>query len=158
VRRQNAARASPGRQPERPARKSPMVVSAGHPHERSVVGAIAAHHEDAFQPRAAGRSAHRPGSGAPSTSTSTSQGRHGREHLAARGVGITEAREWIAAAADVFDLTKIRPRQGLTLRFERGTHGLESIRYEVDQRSSSSPSRQATASPPGWKTCRTSSR
>ena len=54
--------------------------------------------------------------------------------LAARGVGITEAREWIAATVDVFDLTKIRPRRGLTLRFDRETHGLESIRYEVDQR------------------------
>jgi murein DD-endopeptidase MepM/ murein hydrolase activator NlpD len=52
--------------------------------------------------------------------------------LAARGVGITEAREWIAATADVFDLTKIRPRHGLTLRFDRETHGLESIRYEID--------------------------
>jgi murein DD-endopeptidase MepM/ murein hydrolase activator NlpD len=54
--------------------------------------------------------------------------------LAARGVGITEAREWIEATAGVFDLTKIRPRQGLTLRFDRETHALESIRYEVDQR------------------------
>lgn len=54
--------------------------------------------------------------------------------LAARGVGITEAREWIASTVDVFDLTKIRPRQGLTLRFDRETHGLDSIRYEVDQR------------------------
>jgi murein DD-endopeptidase MepM/ murein hydrolase activator NlpD len=54
--------------------------------------------------------------------------------LAARGVGITEAREWIAATADVFDLTKIRPRQGLTLRFDRETHALESLRYEVDRR------------------------
>jgi len=54
--------------------------------------------------------------------------------LAARGVGITEAREWIEAAAGVFDLTKIRPRQGLTLSFDRETHALESIRYDVDQR------------------------
>jgi murein DD-endopeptidase MepM/ murein hydrolase activator NlpD len=54
--------------------------------------------------------------------------------LAARGVGITEAREWIAATVDVFDLTKIRPRHGLTLRFDRETHALDSIRYEVDQR------------------------
>jgi murein DD-endopeptidase MepM/ murein hydrolase activator NlpD len=52
--------------------------------------------------------------------------------LAARGVGITEARDWIAAAADVFDLTKIRPRHGLTLRFDRETHAIESIRYEID--------------------------
>jgi hypothetical protein len=49
-------------------------------------------------------------------------------------VGITEAREWIAATVDVFDLTKIRPRQGLTLRFDRETHALESLRYEVDRR------------------------
>ena len=54
--------------------------------------------------------------------------------LAARGVGITEAREWIAATVDVFDLTKIRPRQGLTLSFDRETHGIDAIRYEVDQR------------------------
>ena len=54
--------------------------------------------------------------------------------LAARGVGITEAREWVAATVDVFDLTKIRPRQGLTLRFDRETHALESLRYEVDRR------------------------
>jgi murein DD-endopeptidase MepM/ murein hydrolase activator NlpD len=54
--------------------------------------------------------------------------------LAARGIGMTEAREWIAAAADVFDLTRIRPRHGLTLRFDRETHALDSIRYEVDGR------------------------
>jgi murein DD-endopeptidase MepM/ murein hydrolase activator NlpD len=54
--------------------------------------------------------------------------------LAARGVGITEAREWLNETADVFDLTKIRPRHGLTISFDRETHGLESIRYEVDQR------------------------
>ena len=54
--------------------------------------------------------------------------------LAARGIGITEAREWIAATVDVFDLTKIRPRHGLTLQFDRETHALESLRYEVDQR------------------------
>jgi len=47
---------------------------------------------------------------------------------------MTEAREWIASTVDVFDLTKIRPRQGLTLSFDRETHGLDSIRYEVDQR------------------------
>jgi murein DD-endopeptidase MepM/ murein hydrolase activator NlpD len=54
--------------------------------------------------------------------------------LAARGVGITEAREWLSATANVFDLTKIRPRHGLTIRFDRETRALESIRYELDQR------------------------
>jgi murein DD-endopeptidase MepM/ murein hydrolase activator NlpD len=52
--------------------------------------------------------------------------------LAARGMGMAEAREWIAAAADVFDLTRIRPRHGLTLRFDRATRELDSLRYEID--------------------------
>jgi murein DD-endopeptidase MepM/ murein hydrolase activator NlpD len=52
--------------------------------------------------------------------------------LAARGMSKPETHEWIAAAADVFDLTKIRPRRGLTLRFDRETRALESLRYEVD--------------------------
>jgi len=55
--------------------------------------------------------------------------------LAARGVGITYAREWLSAAVGAFDLSKIRPRHGLTLRFDRETRELESIRYEVDAKS-----------------------
>jgi murein DD-endopeptidase MepM/ murein hydrolase activator NlpD len=55
--------------------------------------------------------------------------------LAARGVGATEAREWLAAAHDVYDLRQLHPRQGLTLRFDRATHALEGIRYEIDDRS-----------------------
>jgi len=54
--------------------------------------------------------------------------------LAARGVGLLDSREWIDATTDVYDLRKIRPRHGLTLRFDRETRSLESVRYEVDQK------------------------
>ncbi|HJQ83270.1 MAG TPA: peptidoglycan DD-metalloendopeptidase family protein, partial [Candidatus Binatia bacterium] len=55
--------------------------------------------------------------------------------LAARGVGTREARPWLAAAARVYDLRRIRPRRGLTLRFDRATHRLDAIHYEMDDRS-----------------------
>jgi hypothetical protein len=54
--------------------------------------------------------------------------------LAARGVGRAEARPWIFAAAGVYDLRRLTPRRGLTLRFERASHRLESVRYEMDDR------------------------
>jgi len=54
--------------------------------------------------------------------------------LAARGVEAAELRPWIAAANIVYDLRKIRPRRGLTLRFDRATHALEAVRYEIDDR------------------------
>ena len=49
---------------------------------------------------------------------------------------------------DVYDLRKIRPRQGLTLRFDRATHALEAIRYEIDDRSLLVAERTPTASRP----------
>src|SRR5436190_13146599 len=55
--------------------------------------------------------------------------------LAAHGVGVAEARSWIAAATAVYDLRRLAPRRGLTLRFDRATHALEAIRYEMDERS-----------------------
>ena len=55
--------------------------------------------------------------------------------LAAHGVGVGEARSWIAAATAVYDLRRLAPRRGLTLRFDRATHALEAIRYEMDERS-----------------------
>src|SRR5438876_3753166 len=55
--------------------------------------------------------------------------------LGARGVGAAGARPWIAAAAAVYDLRRLAPRRGLTLRFDPGTHALEAIRYEMDDRS-----------------------
>ena len=55
--------------------------------------------------------------------------------LAAHGVGVAEARPWIAAATAVYDLRRLAPRRGLTLRFDRATHALEAIRYEMDERS-----------------------
>jgi murein DD-endopeptidase MepM/ murein hydrolase activator NlpD len=55
--------------------------------------------------------------------------------LAARGVGGKEARAWITAAAGIHDLRQLRPRRGITLRFERASHALEALRYEIDDRS-----------------------
>lgn len=55
--------------------------------------------------------------------------------LAARGIGAAEARAWVAAAATVYDVRQLRPRRGLTLRFDRATHRLEALRYEIDDRS-----------------------
>ena len=55
--------------------------------------------------------------------------------LAAHGVGVGEARSWIAAATAVYDLRRLAPRRGLTFRFDRATHALEAIRYAMDERS-----------------------
>jgi murein DD-endopeptidase MepM/ murein hydrolase activator NlpD len=55
--------------------------------------------------------------------------------LAAQGVGPHEALPWIAAARDVYDLRLLRPRRGLTLRFDRATRTLEAIHCELDDRS-----------------------
>jgi murein DD-endopeptidase MepM/ murein hydrolase activator NlpD len=52
--------------------------------------------------------------------------------LVARGVGGAEAVPWLAAAADVYDLRQLRPRRGVSLRFDRATHTLQAIRYEID--------------------------
>lgn len=54
--------------------------------------------------------------------------------LAARGVGVAEAAPWLAAAAGIYDLRHIRPRQGVSLRFDRATRSLQVIRYEIDDR------------------------
>jgi len=55
--------------------------------------------------------------------------------LAGRGLGTADAQPWMTAAAGVYDLRYIRPRRGLTLRFDRASHELESIRYEIDDKS-----------------------
>ncbi len=55
--------------------------------------------------------------------------------LASRGVGSEELRPWLAAAESVYDLRTLRPRRGLTFRFDRETRALEAIRYEIDRRS-----------------------
>jgi murein DD-endopeptidase MepM/ murein hydrolase activator NlpD len=55
--------------------------------------------------------------------------------LLAHGVGSGEAQPWITAAAKVYDLRRLRPRRGLTLRFDRATRTLEAIHCELDDRS-----------------------
>jgi murein DD-endopeptidase MepM/ murein hydrolase activator NlpD len=55
--------------------------------------------------------------------------------LTSRGLGPGEAATWVRAAARVYDVRGIRPRHGLTLRFDRATRTLEEVRYEIDDRS-----------------------
>jgi murein DD-endopeptidase MepM/ murein hydrolase activator NlpD len=55
--------------------------------------------------------------------------------LGARGVGPREAHAWITAAVGVYDVRRLRPTRGITLRFDRATHVLQAIRYEIDDRS-----------------------
>jgi murein DD-endopeptidase MepM/ murein hydrolase activator NlpD len=55
--------------------------------------------------------------------------------LIARGVEPNEARRWARAAAGAFDLRDIRPKRGLSLRFDRATQRLETVRYEIDDHS-----------------------
>jgi murein DD-endopeptidase MepM/ murein hydrolase activator NlpD len=55
--------------------------------------------------------------------------------LTSRGLGSGEAAAWVRAAERVYDLRGIRPRHGMTLRFDRATRALEGIRYEIDDRS-----------------------
>jgi murein DD-endopeptidase MepM/ murein hydrolase activator NlpD len=131
-----SARHARAAKPERPARKSVMIASARSLAMSSDAPMRTARISHVRTARAVRRARRAPGDarGTFDEHIHVRKGDTVENILAARGVGITEAREWIAATADVFDLTKIRPRQGLTLRFERETHALESIRYEVDQR------------------------
>jgi murein DD-endopeptidase MepM/ murein hydrolase activator NlpD len=55
--------------------------------------------------------------------------------LTARGVGPSEAHRWARAAASVFDLGTLQPKRGLSLRFDRATQRLETVRYEIDDHS-----------------------
>ncbi len=52
--------------------------------------------------------------------------------LAARGVDPADARPWLILAGSVYDLRRLHPRQGLTLRFDRATHTLDTVKYEID--------------------------
>lgn len=54
--------------------------------------------------------------------------------LAQRGVTSDELWPWLAAAADVYDLRRLRPGRGITLTFDRATRALEAVRCEVDER------------------------
>jgi len=54
--------------------------------------------------------------------------------LTARGVSTRDATQWTGAAATVHDARQLQPRRGVTLRFDRATHSLLSISYEIDDR------------------------
>jgi murein DD-endopeptidase MepM/ murein hydrolase activator NlpD len=54
--------------------------------------------------------------------------------LAERGLSTPEAYAWSKAAATAYDVRLMRPRRGLTLRFEAESRKLRAIRYEIDDR------------------------
>jgi murein DD-endopeptidase MepM/ murein hydrolase activator NlpD len=54
--------------------------------------------------------------------------------LADRGLSTPEAYAWSKAAAQAYDVRLMRPRRGLTLRFEAESRKLRGIRYEIDDR------------------------
>jgi murein DD-endopeptidase MepM/ murein hydrolase activator NlpD len=55
--------------------------------------------------------------------------------LAMNGFAPGSAAPWLHASDGVYDLRQIRPHHGFTLRFDRATHELDSIRYEIDRAS-----------------------
>jgi len=55
--------------------------------------------------------------------------------LIARGVGPSDAHRWARAAAGAFDLRRLTPKRGPSLRFDRATQSLETVRYEIDDHS-----------------------
>jgi murein DD-endopeptidase MepM/ murein hydrolase activator NlpD len=54
--------------------------------------------------------------------------------LAEQGLSTPEAYAWSKAASKAFDVRRMRPRRGLTLRFESDTRKLRALRYEIDDR------------------------
>jgi len=52
--------------------------------------------------------------------------------LARRGLAGEAAQPWLAAAAAVYDLRRLHPRRGVTVRFDRERQRIDSIRYEID--------------------------
>lgn len=52
--------------------------------------------------------------------------------LAGRGLSTPEAYAWSKAASQVYDVRRMHPRRGITLRFESDTRKLRAIRYEID--------------------------
>jgi len=58
------------------------------------------------------------------------------EHvLLLKGLGASESYPWLRAAQGVYDLRLVQPKRGFSLKFDRATRQLESVRYEIDGRS-----------------------
>jgi murein DD-endopeptidase MepM/ murein hydrolase activator NlpD len=55
--------------------------------------------------------------------------------LLMKGIGPSEAYPWLRAAQSAYDLRLVKPKRGFTLHFDRATHQLESVRYEIDDHS-----------------------
>jgi hypothetical protein len=58
------------------------------------------------------------------------------EHvLLLKGLGPSESYPWLRAAQGIYDLRLVQPKRGFSLKFDRATRQLESVRYEIDGRS-----------------------
>jgi len=58
------------------------------------------------------------------------------EHvLLLKGLGAADSYPWLRAAQGVYDLRLVQPKRGFSLKFDRATRQLESVRYEIDSRS-----------------------
>src|SRR5262249_56539634 len=58
------------------------------------------------------------------------------EHvLLLKGLGPADSYPWLRAAQGVYDLRLVQPKRGFSLKFDRATRQLESVRYEIDGRS-----------------------
>ena len=58
------------------------------------------------------------------------------EHvLLLKGLGAADSYPWLRAAQGVYDLRLVQPKRGFSLKFDRATRQLESVRYEIDGRS-----------------------
>jgi murein DD-endopeptidase MepM/ murein hydrolase activator NlpD len=69
------------------------------------------------------------------------------EHiLLMKGVGPAEAWPWLRAAQSAYDLRLVKPKRGFTLRFDRATRQLQSVRYEIDDKSLLSLERRSDGS------------
>jgi len=71
--------------------------------------------------------------------------------LALKGVGPAEAAQWLYAARGVYDLRQVKPKRGFSLRFDRGTGQLQSVRYEIDDRTLLTLQRRADGTVGAWR-------
>ena len=62
------------------------------------------------------------------------------EHvLLLKGLGAADSYPWLRAAQGVYDLRLVQPKRGFSLKFDRATRQLESVRYEIDGRVAARP-------------------
>jgi murein DD-endopeptidase MepM/ murein hydrolase activator NlpD len=74
------------------------------------------------------------------------------EHiLALKGLGPADAAQWLYAARGVYDMRHVKPKRGFYLRFDRASGQLESVRYEIDDRTLLTLQRRADGTVGAWR-------